>query len=178
MEGTREHLCRCHLLWWEHTSVLFSVLLKLLLAQESSCPSHAHARSSSVTHQHPQAHQPKLHLMENLPEDWPLFPVETPVGANLYEKPAVLGPVCSGWCQSGAQPGLCHSKVSDSSARGPHWEGGTLGSVLQASSLWVAVQSSLLAAPTGFGLELLPQTNHHLCYPYSRGHGPSIILPS
>lgn len=26
--------------------------------------------------------------------------------------------------------------------------------------------------------EFLPQTNHHLCYPYRRGHRPSIILPS
>lgn len=41
--------------------------------------------------------------MDNLPGDWPLFPVGTPVGANLYENPAVLGQV---FAQAGVSQGI------------------------------------------------------------------------
>lgn len=40
---------------------------------------------------------------------------------------------------------------------------------------WAAARC---AAVPALAWEFLPQTNHHLCYPYRRGHRPSIILPS
>lgn len=82
------------------------------------------------------------------------------------------------------------------------WLGGATGAVLWGSAQWGSAQLGF--SPVGFSpvgsspgpsaaavlrwllrlrlralaWELLPQTNHHFCYPYRRGHGPSIILPS
>lgn len=91
-------------------------------------------------------HQPKLHLMENPPGDWPPFP-GTPVGANLPGKPAVLGQV---FAQTAVSQGIglgCATAKCLTAALGDHpgapiWRVAPWGASCRAtpgSPLWVAV---------------------------------------
>lgn len=177
------------------TSVLLSVCLQLLLAQESSSPSRASVRSSSFRRPHP--HQPKLHLMEKSP--WGLAPCPSGNSSrckSVQKSCCAETRVCSGSCWSGDQPGLCHRLPLLPSAKcltavpgggrppgGPHLEGGhsgvpPAGGHPRVPSVGGCARARCRLRLLALAWERLPQTNHHLCYPYSRGHGPSIILPS